>query len=141
MGARGAGRPAALDPPGHLRAVRGDGAHRRARLPRDPRAPARPRHPRDRGPDRATATAAAATTTAATVTSPPTVPLRAIAALFLERQHLRRPRRHAFSPARVGAWLADTGGLQLDSINVIDRAHYLTVWSRFGAYDRAALDD
>ncbi len=32
------------------------------------------------------------------------------------------------------------GGIQLDSINIIDRAHYLTLWSRFGAYDRARLD-
>src|SRR5262249_53392748 len=70
----------------------------------------------------------------------PRVPLRAAAALFLERQHLRQPRGRAFSTARVVRLAADTGGLQIDSINVIDRAHYLTVWSRFGAYDKTALD-
>jgi hypothetical protein len=67
-------------------------------------------------------------------------PLRAVAALFLERQHLDRPRTETFSPSRVVRLAADTGGLQIDSINVIERAHYLTVWSRFGAYDRSALD-
>ena len=35
---------------------------------------------------------------------------------------------------------ADTGGVQIDSINVIDRAHYLTAWSRFGPYDRRSFD-
>src|SRR5262249_32004689 len=37
-------------------------------------------------------------------------------------------------------FVADAGGLQLDSINVVERAHYLTLWSRFGPYDRDALD-
>jgi hypothetical protein len=74
------------------------------------------------------------------VSSPPVVPIEAVAALFLERQHLRRPRARPFSAARVARLAADTGGVQLDSINVIDRAHYLTVWSRFGAYDKGALD-
>jgi uncharacterized protein YcaQ len=63
-----------------------------------------------------------------------------VAALFLERQHLRLPRARPFSPPRLVRFIADAGGLQLDSINVVDRAHYLTVWSRFGPYDRRALD-
>ena len=50
------------------------------------------------------------------------VPLRAVAALFLERQHLDRPRGRGFTAARVTRLAADTGGLQIDSINVIDRA-------------------
>lgn len=71
---------------------------------------------------------------------PPEFPRRAAAALFLERQHLRRPRAKRFTAKNVLAFISDTGGLQIDSINVIDRAHYLTLWSRFGLYNRAAFD-
>lgn len=70
----------------------------------------------------------------------PTFTRRAAAALFLQRQHLARPRARRFTPQRLLAFVEDAGGLQLDSINVIDRAHYLTVWSRFDLYNRAALD-
>lgn len=72
--------------------------------------------------------------------APVVVPLRAVRALFVERQHLARPRAHALTPRRLVRFVEDAGGLQLDSINVVDRAHYLTLWSRFGPYDRARLD-
>ena len=67
-------------------------------------------------------------------------PLRAVAALFLERQHLDRPRARRLTATSLERFVADAGGLQIDTINVLDRAHHLTLWSRFGAYDRAALD-
>src|SRR5437899_5311836 len=70
----------------------------------------------------------------------PAFPLRAVTALFLERQHLTRPRATTLTARRLGRFVEDVGGLQLDSINVLDRAHYLTVWSRFGPYDRARFD-
>ena len=70
----------------------------------------------------------------------PRLPLRAVRELFLERQHLDRPRARALTPHRLGRFVEDAGGLQIDSINVLDRAHYLTVWSRFGPYDRARFD-
>ena len=66
--------------------------------------------------------------------------MRAVTALFLERQHLARPRAAGLTSRRLGRFVEDVGGLQMDSINVLDRAHYLTVWSRFGPYDRAWLD-
>ncbi len=69
----------------------------------------------------------------------PTTP-RAVAALFLERQHLTRPREVPLSPGRLERFAEDVGGIQLDSINVVERAHYLAVWARFGPYDREALD-
>jgi hypothetical protein len=72
--------------------------------------------------------------------STPVSSLPAVAGLFLERQHLTRPRARALTPRRLVRFAEDVGGLQLDSINVLDRAHYLTAWSRFGPYDRAALD-
>jgi uncharacterized protein YcaQ len=68
------------------------------------------------------------------------IPLEAITALFLQRQHLARPRSRSFTPARLRRFVEDVGGVQLDSINVLDRAHYLTIWSRFGPYDRVRLD-
>ena len=61
-------------------------------------------------------------------------------ALFLERQHLARPRARALTANRLQRFVEDVGGVQLDSINVLERAHYLTLWSRFGPYDRARLD-
>src|SRR5687767_13050764 len=70
----------------------------------------------------------------------PSIPLRAVAALFIERQHLDRPRGRRLTAGSLSRFAADTCGLQIDSINVIDRAHYLTAWSRFGAYDRRAFD-
>ncbi len=69
-----------------------------------------------------------------------TVPLRAVTALFLQRQHLVRPRATALTAGRLRRFVEDVVGLQMDSINVLERAHYLTVWSRFGPYDRAKLD-
>src|SRR6266568_6360852 len=68
------------------------------------------------------------------------VPLRAVTALFLQRQHLTAPRSVGLTAPRLGRFVEDVGGVQMDSINVLDRAHYLTLWSRFGAYDRARLD-
>ena len=70
----------------------------------------------------------------------PVVSPRAVTALFLERQHLMRPRVRRLTPLRLTRFVEDVGGLQLDSINVLERAHYLTAWSRFGPYDRARLD-
>ena len=67
-------------------------------------------------------------------------PRRAVRALFLHRQHLGRPRAHGLTPGRLTRFAEDVGGIQMDSINVLERAHYLTVWSRFGPYDRARLD-
>ena len=68
------------------------------------------------------------------------LPLRAVTTLFLERQHLARPRSRPLTAARLVRFVEDVGGIQMDSINVLERAHYLTLWSRFGPYDRARLD-
>ncbi|MFA6318342.1 MAG: crosslink repair DNA glycosylase YcaQ family protein [Elusimicrobiota bacterium] len=60
--------------------------------------------------------------------------------LFLSRQHLERPRSLKLTPRTLEGFVSDAGGLQLDSINVLERGHYLTLWSRFGVFDKARLD-
>lgn len=71
---------------------------------------------------------------------PTPVPLRAVTALFLERQQLTRPRGRRLTRSTLARFAAATGGIQLDSINVVERAHLLTLWSRFGSFDRARLE-
>ena len=70
----------------------------------------------------------------------PTVSRRAVAALFLERQWLDKPRGRKLTARTLGKFASDTCGVQIDSVNVLDRAHHVTLWSRFGEYDRAALE-
>ncbi len=70
----------------------------------------------------------------------PRLSRRAVAAAFLERQWLDRPRGRRLTATTLADFVSETCGLQIDSVNVIDRAHHLTLWSRFGAYDRAALE-
>lgn len=61
--------------------------------------------------------------------------------LWLHCQGLTRPRTTTLTPETLTDVLTKTGGLQLDAINTVERAHYLTLWSRFGAYDRTHVDN
>ena len=70
----------------------------------------------------------------------PLLPRRAVAALFLARQHLARPRTRRLTASSLVGFVEDVGGLQIDSINVVERGHHLTLWSRFGPYDRAVVE-
>lgn len=73
--------------------------------------------------------------------SPPRIARDHVVRLWFARQGLARPRGTTpLSEAALADHLGRAGALQLDSVNVVDRAHYLTLWSRYGAYDRVALD-
>jgi uncharacterized protein YcaQ len=51
----------------------------------------------------------------------------------------RKPARAGI--AHVRATAARLGAIQIDSVNVLARAHYLPTFSRYGAYPTSALDD
>lgn len=61
--------------------------------------------------------------------------------IAIAAQGLARPRpTKRVGAAELARLVDELGGVQLDSVNVIARSHYLVVFSRLGAYDRAALD-
>ena len=69
------------------------------------------------------------------------VDLETAARLWFHCQGMHRPRGSIkLTPAILSGFLEQVGALQLDSINVVERAHYLTLWSRFGNYDREEVD-
>jgi len=71
----------------------------------------------------------------------PRVLLEQVVRLWFERQCLSRPRAStALGKRAFVALLESTGGIQLDSVNVVDRAHWLTLWSRFGGFDRRRVE-
>ncbi len=72
--------------------------------------------------------------------TPPKLSRRAVAAEFLRRQWLDRPRGRRLTERTLPEFVSNACGLQIDSVNVLDRAHHLTLWSRFGEYDRKRLE-
>jgi uncharacterized protein YcaQ len=64
-------------------------------------------------------------------------PLSALRATILSAQHLTTPTgaKPAPSPDAINDLVKALGYLQIDTLNMVNRSHYLTLWSRFGSYD------
>ena len=66
-----------------------------------------------------------------------TYPLSALRAMALHTQFLTTP--NDASPAPTSNTIVDLvkalGYVQIDTLNVVNRAHYVTLWARFGSYD------
>lgn len=64
-------------------------------------------------------------------------PLSALRAMVLHTQLLTAPNdaSPALTPKTVVDLVKALGYVQIDTLNVVNRAHYVTLWARFGSYD------
>ncbi|HEX4444743.1 MAG TPA: crosslink repair DNA glycosylase YcaQ family protein [Galbitalea sp.] len=60
--------------------------------------------------------------------------------IALAAQGFGRPRPGSVGIRQLDATLRRLGVLQLDSVNVFERSHYLPLFARLGAYDKSDLD-
>ena len=60
--------------------------------------------------------------------------------IALAAQGFGRPRTVPAGTRQLNLTLEQLGVLQLDSVNVFERSHYLPVFARLGSYDKAQLD-
>jgi hypothetical protein len=72
--------------------------------------------------------------------SGPVYPLAALRAAALHTQRLTAPNQAspAPTPDAILDLVTALGYVQIDTLHVVNRAHYVTLWARFGSYD---LDD
>ena len=71
----------------------------------------------------------------------PRIPLDAARRISLAAQGLARPRPTGRVDRRhFRRVIRDVHLLQLDSVNVLSRSHYLPMFARLGPYDQKALD-
>ena len=68
------------------------------------------------------------------------VDLDSVRRLWFHRQGLTNPRGKKLTRKAFIDHLERAGGLQIDTSNVLERPHYLTLWSRFGAYKKSLVD-
>src|SRR5512137_579703 len=71
-----------------------------------------------------------------------TYPLSAVRALALHTQLLDRPHEATPAPSLDSVYdvVDRLGAVQIDTLHVVARSHYLVVWSRLGAYDSRLFD-
>lgn len=71
-----------------------------------------------------------------------TVSLAAARALAIHAQRLDTPNgaEPEPTPETIDALVHQLGCVQIDTLHVVARAHYLTLWSRLGSYDTANFD-
>ncbi len=74
------------------------------------------------------------------MTTFPTIPLAASRALALYAQHLHRPPTGSVTADTIYDLVERVGWVQIDTLHMVARSHYLVLWSRLGQYDPAVFD-